>query len=467
MHTPNCDRPVLLLDRSQLPLLARRGFYFADGVLHQCSHNVDRGDASFLSPYKLGLYRREEKDDKGNITQPYYCNIERAETFFVVDYDGVCKPLFILSPCGKCDLCHMSKREDISSRLDAECTLWSCPPLFVTLTYHNGKLPSDGVSKEHIVDFIKRLKYYLHKYDYNPFFRYYLSAEYGHAGYYIDSNGVSRKGSSRPHYHAIFFGIQVAKNKIDEIRNIFLLAWSDDRRKESTGTFIYNRQLIDDRCYGNVDVQFLRSSSAGSRYASKYLHKKQNVPAGKNNTFKSFSRRPAIGYKALNKHILDLFRNQHVNKVSLKSFDGSLIDLRLTKYFFHKVFPTMSRIIPIKVRKDLYRAENCLSVFASMYPLLYDHWICFFQPIFERFRFSFRNQPVNIKLSYDFTEYNDIITECYDCLSSFIPDWNLIEHIDMARDIYLSKINQCNDLTYKKIRAKYENNQVERFEHLY
>lgn len=468
MFLPSCDKPVLLFDRSTLPLLSARGFYFADGKMKECSEHIDRlYDGSFFSPFKFGLYRREEKMKDGTLRQAYFCDTERADSFFVVDFDGVARPLFILAPCGHCDLCHQSRREDIAARLDAEASLWSCPPLFVTLTYNNEHLPKDGVSKEHITLFLKRLKQNLDKYDYNPFFRYFLNSEYGHDGSYVDCNGKVRKGTSRPHYHAIFYGIQVSKNKIDEIKDIFHMSWSDDRRTKSKGTFIFGNKRLDDRCFGNVDVQFLRKSGAGSRYASKYLHKPQVIPAGKNKTFTSFSRRPAVGLGALSPSILNLFRNLRATDVKIKNFDGTNTQFRLTKYFFQKVFPTASRLIPVEVRKNIYRVENLLSIFHEFQPIFFESLYAEFEPLFKKFRHNYRKQYVCRKIRYSIDEITSILRECYDSLNSFAPDFNFIEHIQLAKDVYLSRIHCIEDLTYKRIKAKEINNFVELNEHLY
>lgn len=90
-------------------------------------------------------------------------------------------------PCGKCTICSVLKRTEWANRILLE-TVYSKHTLFITLTYNDKSLPTNGsVSPEHAVNFIKRLKYYHEK-----SLRYYICGEYGEKGL-------------RPHYHAVIF----------------------------------------------------------------------------------------------------------------------------------------------------------------------------------------------------------------------------------------------------------------------
>lgn len=91
-------------------------------------------------------------------------------------------------PCGHCIGCRIKKREDWAIRIYCESKMHK-NNAFVTLTYDDEHLPSDGgLNYRHI-----QLLHYKMRQEYGPF-RFFVAGEYGDA-------------TKRPHYHAIYFGL--------------------------------------------------------------------------------------------------------------------------------------------------------------------------------------------------------------------------------------------------------------------
>lgn len=118
--------------------------------------------------------------------------------------------------------------------------------LFVTLTYDDEHLPSDGVSKRDVQLFMKRLR---KNFD-SQALRYYLVSEYGDHTF-------------RPHYHALFFFAIPRKN---DIFDIIESSWQ------------------------NGNVQFGEIEEGSIVYCTKYCLKGSNVPPGKNQNFRLLSK---------------------------------------------------------------------------------------------------------------------------------------------------------------------------------
>ncbi len=92
--------------------------------------------------------------------------------------------------CGQCLNCRINKSKEWAARIVHESQMHQ-ENTFVTLTYDEKNLPSDGsLNKEHFQKFMKRLR----KRHEETTIRYFHCGEYG-------------EGLQRPHYHACIFGI--------------------------------------------------------------------------------------------------------------------------------------------------------------------------------------------------------------------------------------------------------------------
>lgn len=171
-------------------------------------------------------------------------------------------------PCHKCVECQIQYSNEWALRCCQEMKYHSCA-CFVTLTYNDAHLPSDGVSKRDIQLFIKRLR------KDNVKLRYFACGEYG-------SKGL------RPHYHLILFGW----NPHDLIP-----LWKDD-----TGNQLYTSEYLIDkwqaRGYVSVGLSYDMKSI---KYCCKYLQKslsKDIIKLGLTPSFVLMSRKPMLGVRS-------------------------------------------------------------------------------------------------------------------------------------------------------------------------
>lgn len=178
---------------------------------------------------------------------------------------------FLDIPCGKCAGCRADQSLSWALRCYHEASQYdrNC---FITLTYSDDHLPSDGkICVEHLQKFFRRMR------KAGLFVRYFACAEYG---------GLT----NRPHYHAILFGVD----------------------------FLGNALPLSDKLYTNVDaVNFWRLGHvaiapvemASICYVCGYAQKKINDV----DTFTCMSRRPGIGHNWLDAYSDDIVRTGTVS----------------------------------------------------------------------------------------------------------------------------------------------------------
>ncbi|QXN75214.1 replication initiator protein [Microvirus mar43] len=234
---------------------------------------------------------------------------EELDSYFCVDIQsGDTIPLFIQVDCGKCVSCINKKRISYKNKMILEQSSYNCSPIFLTLTYDNKHLPSDGVRVLDVQLFLKRFRSYV-EYHYPGFskFRYQCFSEYG-----------SEHG--RPHYHLIIFGIPLSSPRD-------VLKLNDDLHTCWQNGFVYAK-LCDHGCFN---------------YVSKYICKGSNVPLGKNPNFQLSSRgNGGIGSRA--------FDNPTIYYQILRS-PHPIIDVKVLGKVF-KVY------IPKSVRERLFRSPR-------------------------------------------------------------------------------------------------------------
>lgn len=109
-------------------------------------------------------------------------------------------------PCGQCAECKRKYQNDWMIRMSYEATQWN-KLCFVTLTYRDEAVPYYSypdcpderyltVHKKHVQDWVKAMRIDLQRKRGKDFkFKFFICAEYG------------TKGTKRPHYHALFFGL--------------------------------------------------------------------------------------------------------------------------------------------------------------------------------------------------------------------------------------------------------------------
>ena len=199
-------------------------------------------------------------------------------------------------PCGQCIGCRLERSRQWAMRCMHEAQLHenNC---FITLTYDNTHLPSDG--SLHYKDFqlfIKRLrkKFGLYR------IRYYMAGEYG-------------ENFGRPHFHACIFGHDFHDKKL----------W----RRSSSGSMLYRSQdleLLWPFGYSSIgDVNF-ESAAYVARYImkkvtgnnSKEHYTQTDSETGEITTrkpeFNKMSLKPGIGYDWYKKYKNDVYPHDYI-----------------------------------------------------------------------------------------------------------------------------------------------------------
>lgn len=166
-------------------------------------------------------------------------------------------------PCGKCNFCLETKRNDWSFRIHQELRFCDSA-YFLTLTYEDDKLPKNqgGISelrKRDMQLFMKKLRKKHGPLLPNPI-RYYTVGEYG-------------TETQRPHYHSLLFNAapDVIFNRVHDI-------WSN----------------------GHVHVGEVEAASI--HYVTKYVINRVGDYSGREPPFALMSRRPGIGSRYLESH---------------------------------------------------------------------------------------------------------------------------------------------------------------------
>lgn len=177
--------------------------------------------------------------------------------------------------------CRMDRAKDWAVRIKHEASLHA-QSSFVTLTYNDASLPSDGsLSVRETQLFIKRLREKIEP----TRVRYYLCGEYG-------------ENLSRPHYHVILFGYDFPDKT----------AW----RKAPSGHMLYRSKILETLwTYGHSEIGAVTAQSGG--YVAKYCLKKITGPpatshyGSKTPEFALMSSRPGIGAGWFNRYECDAF----------------------------------------------------------------------------------------------------------------------------------------------------------------
>lgn len=181
--------------------------------------------------------------------------------FLTRDKHGILKKV----QCGMCIECVKRKAAEWTGRLIAESTFYPYSA-FITLTYSDEYLPSDGVSTSVITKFAKDVR------NRGVDLRYFAVGEYG--GQF-----------GRPHYHILAYGV-----------NIFKTSLFSHLVPNFDGSFrcecpIWNK--------GFVNVE--EAASGNISYIAGYVKSKLDLQqvklreAGRNPSFNQMSVRPAIG----------------------------------------------------------------------------------------------------------------------------------------------------------------------------
>lgn len=199
-------------------------------------------------------------------------------------------------PCGQCIGCRLERSRQWAMRCmhEAQTHEKNC---FITLTYDNTHLPSDG--SLHYKDFqlfIKRLR----KKFGNSRIRYYMAGEYG-------------ENFGRPHFHACIFGHDFHDKKL----------W----KRSPSGSMLYRSDDLETLWpFGYSSIGDVNFESAA--YVARYIMKKVTGHNAKNHytetdqetgeitnrkpEFNKMSLKPGIGYEWYSKYKNDVYPHDYV-----------------------------------------------------------------------------------------------------------------------------------------------------------
>lgn len=199
-------------------------------------------------------------------------------------------------PCGQCVGCRLERSRQWATRCMHEASLWpdNC---FVTLTYDNAHVPSDGgLHYRDFQLFMKRLR----RSKPNQVIRYYMCGEYG-------------ENYGRPHFHAILFNCSLG--------NLSVL------QRTGSGSMLFRSPELEALWpYGYSSIGEVTFESAA--YVSRYIMAKVtgdlgkshydtvNIETGEINSrcpeFNRMSLKPGIGSGWFEKYSSDVFPHDRV-----------------------------------------------------------------------------------------------------------------------------------------------------------
>lgn len=328
-----CEHPVFILNPAFRDAILDTGKYCYDGVYVRLSE-IDRLSYHYEFPY----YKFFPKVIDNLQT--------RQDDFYGIDSDGEIVPMFLATPCRKCVLCRNRNSNEWMFRAIAETQYSSCVPYFVTLTYDNGSLPENGVNKEDLQLFFKRLRQNLsRKFNYTEKVRYFAVSEYG-------------KNTHRAHYHLILWNMPSGYSDIS-ILHVIQDAWSVKQRVYNRDTKRYDWQLVK-----RIGFCYVKPCNVGGiQYVMKYMRKPCPIPKGQNETFYLSSRRPGIGAKWCMEHSIWFYQNADVLTVELvDKFTGERFCSFLPSYFRRKLYPCPSALVKKEVRDAIQLLDYYLSI---------------------------------------------------------------------------------------------------------
>lgn len=179
-------------------------------------------------------------------------------------------------PCGCCRECLADNSKQWAFRILKEASQFE-NNYFITITYNDDYIPKDRMlEKDFFTDFNKKLKTYLNRNGLKSDFRFYGVGEYG-------------SKTARPHYHVIYFNLDLQDLKFEYIDSNHNLHFSSRFLEQ-----VWQKGFID---IGSVDI-------GSACYVARYCDKKRRLTTSEKRDlqdkgivpeFSAMSRRPGIG----------------------------------------------------------------------------------------------------------------------------------------------------------------------------
>jgi len=231
-------------------------------------------------------------------------------------------------PCGACEECLKARARGWAFRILKECELYD-NNFFITFTYDDEHLPKSSsqcmtLVNDEISKFNKKLKTYLKREGLNERFRFYGVGEYGSTTF-------------RPHYHVIYFNLDIPDLEFYNYEN---------------GNLLFNSKFLDSIWNkGHVVIGAVDVGSAC--YVARYCDKKQNRSKDEKRKisllccpeFSVMSRRPGIGA-----YYMEKLENNIKNGIFSLSVNGN--DFSIPIYYSKKIKEKLKDTPYLKAYED-------------------------------------------------------------------------------------------------------------------
>lgn len=373
-----CHNPKLIIN----PAFFRYRSSIKSCVILGCIRFIHPGTVSNFNN-KDYIYRTELNNLRKTLTP------KQADSCWFVMNNGDHIPMFMNCPCGKCSICLSESSRRWSERAAFESLSHPNSPYFVTLTYNDSNLPYNGVSKEDLQLFMKRLRINLNRLlSYNVSIRFVACGEYG-----------SKK--LRPHYHLLIWGIPPSFSPA-AFHLLCKISWSDTRsinlRRQlfnnfflhSSGSYLtqkefnfshstfshssdfkpnFTRSFYTDSLK-DLENQFgyvySRKADSGSvKYICKYVRKSFKKPKSYvdvstgeliefNDTFFLSSRRPGLGFYSLQNYKVEWLCNPSFNSFDFyEKNTNKFHSVSVCRYYKDKMAPSLATILGYPLFNDI------------------------------------------------------------------------------------------------------------------
>lgn len=203
---------------------------------------------------------------------------------------------YVQIPCGQCIGCRIKYSKDWATRMMCELPYHDCA-CFITLTYNDEHLPLVESVDESTGEIVPRAT--LVKRDLQLFTKR-LCKHFGYRKIRYYAVGEYGDKSSRPHYHAIIFGEDFAKDRYQYATSIDGFAYYRSTTLEKLWPFGYSMVC---------DVSYTTCA-----YVARYVTKKRKGQEAKwyellniQPEFSNMSRRPGIGRQYYDEHKQDIY----------------------------------------------------------------------------------------------------------------------------------------------------------------
>ena len=315
-YIPDCDQPLLLVNRYSQNLIFHGASVFHDGLkLPISKRNV------FSYNYSHLLEQVSKNHDYDSYTLDNPSN----------DY------LFIHVPCGHCPRCRTRKQLDLINRSILETATWQVPPYFFTLTYDNDNLPNDGnLCYYDIQSFFKRWRIYLDRQHITHNIRYLVSGEYG-----------SKYG--RPHYHLIIWNNPYGADELQPLLH----------RKLADDVFhIWNKCQL-------TGFDFGQCKGGAASYVTKYITKQSHSSKMVKPFVHASSRPYGLGGIYLHEHLNDI-RSSAPSRKFIVNSAGDIREIPFSSYIQRHIFPSPTQLVPYKIRNIYKQLTDLLSTLVAL-----------------------------------------------------------------------------------------------------